>query len=266
MFKTKAFTMAEVLVSLTIIGVISSLTIPAVIHNTVKKQNQALLKKALIKLDTVVEMAYMESQFQPFNCYYWENGSPTGCKAVPQYDENGEKTGWTYENCANGESPNGKFSNCSNLYDYVKNNLKTVKTCDNNAFTNGCAPDYKGIDSVYEENNPPPDEDASEDEKKAWEVNKSNNTVGCSGWTYENMKKKPAIVTSDGMIFIPYEDSIPIFAIDVNGKKGPNRFGYDVFFLQLKGTGENIPGFAPGSCEFIEKGGVSTSTMLNGTF
>lgn len=266
MLKTKAFTMAEVLVSLTIIGVIASLTIPAVMYNTTKKTNQALLKKALVKLDTVVEMAYTESEFQPFNCFYWENGSPTGCKSIPQYDDNGKIIGWENENCQEGENPNGKFANCQNLYNYIKNNLKTVKTCDNNAFINECAPDYKGIDSVYEEKNPPPDDNATEEEKKTWETNKSNDIVGCSGWTYENMKKKPAIVTSDGMIFIPYAVGTPIFAIDVNGKKEPNRFGYDVFFLILKGTDETIPGFTTGGCDYYEKGGVSTSTMLNGTF
>ena len=266
MIKTKAFTMAEVLVSLTIIGVIASLTIPAVMYNTTKKTNQALLKKALVKLDTVVEMAYTESEFQPFNCFYWENGSPTDCRAEKVYDEEGRFTNWEYKDCEEGENPNGKFNNCSKFYYYLKNNLKAIKVCDSNAYDNGCAPNYKGIDSVYKENNPPPDDNATDEEKKTWETNKSNAIVDCNGWTYENMKKKPAIVTSDGMIFIPYAVGTPIFAIDVNGKKGPNRFGYDVFFLILKGTDENIPGFTTGGCEYIEKGGISTYDMLNGTF
>lgn len=266
MIKTKAFTMAEMLVSLSIIGVIAALTIPAVMYNTEKKANQALLKKALTKLDTAVEMAYTESQFQPFNCYYWENGSPTDCRAVEKRDEDGKVLGWDLKDCAPGESPNGKFANCENFYNYLKNNLKTAKVCDNNAFENGCAPDYKGKDTVYEANNAKPGDDATEEEKKQWETNKANSVVGCGGWTYATMKTKPAIVTSDGMIMLPYALSTPIYAIDVNGKKGPNRFGYDVFFLQLKGTEETIPGFSAGGCEFIEKGGVSTYTMLNGTF
>lgn len=266
MVKTKAFTMAEMLISLSIIGVIAALTIPAVMYNTTKKQNQALLKKALTKLDTAVEMAYTESQFQPFNCYYWEGGSPTDCHAVRKTDDDGKIIGWDYEDCAPGENPNGKFQNCTNFYNYLKNNLKTAKVCDSKAFENGCAPNYKGKDTVYEENNEKPSDDATEEEKKQWEVNKSNSVMGCGGWSYETMKSKPAIVTSDGMIIMPYSLNIPIFAIDVNGKKGPNRFGYDVFFLQLRGTESTIPGFAAGGCEFLEKGGVSTYNMLYGTF
>lgn len=266
MVKTKAFTMAEMLISLSIIGVIAALTIPAVMYSTTKKQNQALLKKALTKLDTIAEMAYTESQFQPFNCYYWENGSPSGCYAERILDEDGKVTGWNLKNCKEGEDPNGKFGNCVAFFNYMKNNLKTTKTCDSNAHANGCTPDYKGRDTVYEENNPKPNDDAPEEEKKQWEINKSNDIMGCEKWTYEEIKKKAAIITSDGMIIIPYALGTPIYAIDVNGKKGPNRFGYDVFFLILKGTEETIPGFSAGGCDFYEKGGVSTYNMLKGTF
>lgn len=267
MFKIKAFTMAEMLISLSIIGVIASLTIPAVMHSTEKKANQALLKKALTKLDTIAEMAVTESQFQPFNCYYWEvKPENSNCHAVEQKDEDGKITGWKHEDCAPGENPNGKFGNCEAFYNYVKNNLKTTKVCDSNAYENGCAPNYKGRDTVFEDKNPAPGEDATEEEKRKWEAEKSNSIVGCGGWSYENMKKKPAIVTSDGMIILPYAATIPIYAIDVNGKKGPNRFGYDVFFLILKGTDSTLPGFTSGGCDYYEKGGITTYNMLNGVY
>ena len=56
--KKNAFTLAEVLITLTIIGVVSSLTIPALMSNASASKNKASLKKALSVLNQAVKMNY----------------------------------------------------------------------------------------------------------------------------------------------------------------------------------------------------------------
>ena len=67
------------------------------------------------------------------------------------------------------------------------------------------------------------------------------------------------------MIFFPYTANYAsIIAVDVNGMKGPNKWGYDVFSLYAVGnTGKNLV-YAPGGCEFVEKGGKTGKQMLYG--
>lgn len=237
--KIKAFTLAEMLISLSIIGVIAALTVPAVVNNSQKRSNAALLKKAVVKLDEVVELAISESSFQPYpKCFYSRSNNGTR-----------------------------DFSQCADLYAFMKENLRVSKICDSNGVSEGCMPQYKGKDTVYKENNPAPPDGASQEDKDAYEEGLKDSINGCSGWSYDNLTKKAAIVTTDGMIFIPYVNDFseyPIFAVDVNGKKAPNRFGYDIFFLQLFGESGNIPTWgAPWNCEYIEKGGLTTQEMMN---
>ena len=240
-FIIKAFTLSEMILALGIIGVIAALTIPSVVYNVNNRANSALLKKAVVKLNDVVELSLSESRFQPYpKCYYYRK-----------------------------DPSQVNFSQCKDLYAFIKENLRTIKICDDNAVSEGCIPQYKGKDTVFQEQHPAPDESASQDEKDQYKDEFEQATLGCSGWSYDSMKEKSAIVTSDGITLIPYTNdfsSYPIFAVDVNGKKAPNRFGYDVFFLQLYGGPGEIPTFdAPYNCEFIKKGGYTTQEMMNFT-
>lgn len=230
-----AFTLAEMLISLTLIGVIAALTVPAVMQDTETRTNAVLLRKAMAKLDTVVEMAQSESTFQPFNCYYDRTSGNT--------------------KSTNG----GVFSNCALFRNYLINNLKTIKTCPPNG---DCLPDYNGIDTAYGSSNPKSDDETQEqyDERIA------ENLEGCENFSKASLNSLPAFVTNDGMIFINYSDESPIYAVDVNGKKGPNRFGHDVFFFTLKGASGFAPAFAPGGCEFVESGGMTTEGLLNSKY
>ena len=61
-----------------------------------------------------------------------------------------------------------------------------------------------------------------------------------------------------------YGSDLPfsIFMIDVNGKKGPNKWGHDMFGVQVvanKGTPLKLSG---NGCMVVEKGGVYTTTMI----
>jgi len=62
----KGFTLAEVLITLGIIGVVAALTMPAVINNTQKKQLEAALKKNYSVLQNAIQHAAYE-EGQPIN-------------------------------------------------------------------------------------------------------------------------------------------------------------------------------------------------------
>ena len=240
--KIKAFTLSEMVIALGIIGVIAALTMPSVVYNVNNRANSALLKKAVVKLNEVVELSMSESRFQPYpKCFYSRKF-------------NGERN---------------DFTQCKDLYAFMKENLRTTKICDSNGVSEGCIPQYKGKDTVFKEQNPAPPDDASQADKDKYEEDLGKEMAGCELWSYDNMKSKPAIVTSDGITLIPYLNDFsayPIFAVDVNGKKAPNRFGYDVFFLMLRGDQGEIPSFEPSPfCEYIEKGGYTTQEMMNFT-
>ena len=64
---------------------------------------------------------------------------------------------------------------------------------------------------------------------------------------------------ADGTIYVNLNSTVIV--IDVNGQKGPNKWGYDVFRISLKGsstkglfyTCENMP---------VEKGGIKSCEIL----
>ena len=51
--------------------------------------------------------------------------------------------------------------------------------------------------------------------------------------------------------------------LDVNGNKGPNRWGYDLFYLNLyrKNLASDVTGMTA-VCELVEKGGMSAEEIL----
>lgn len=48
----KGFTLAEVLITLGIIGIVAALTLPSMINNSNKKEFEALLKKTIFSIAT----------------------------------------------------------------------------------------------------------------------------------------------------------------------------------------------------------------------
>ena len=59
----KAFTLAEVLITVTIIGIVAALTIPSFMSDTSQRSNAVALKKAISALDQAVDMSRAESKF-----------------------------------------------------------------------------------------------------------------------------------------------------------------------------------------------------------
>ena len=73
--KKSAFTLAEVLITLGIIGVVAAITLPSLIQRNVEKQRVAQLKKAYSELS------------QAYNLAIAENGAPTEWGMGGMYEE-----------------------------------------------------------------------------------------------------------------------------------------------------------------------------------
>ena len=232
--RARAFTLAEVLITLTIIGVIAALTIP----NLLQKYQEEALKTAFKKTYNVLNNAYkmVIAENGPIECYYYTKDNKT-------YETTNE---------------------CQTFYNKFFSTLKIAKRCENNILQNGCLPDggYKNAESVERENGMS-EEDAN------------NSHGGCPGvkgnYLTESSNLK-AVVLTDGQIIF-YKNYWTQFFVDTNGKKGPNKWGYDLFEFDVaygyraginklnKVDATIMPGVT--TCSLVEKGGKSPTEMYN---
>ncbi len=200
MTKKKAFTLAEVLVTLTIIGVIAALTIPSVIFGTDEKQAAVGLKKAMLSLNQAVDMARTEIKFQPTpKCYIDPDGD-------------------------------SDTSQCGELFKYLKDVMQVQKYCETDPVGGGCVAEFS----------PAPN---------------------CTGWN--DLGDKQGFMTADGMSFFSYSGAdASVIGVDVNGFRGPNKWGYDLFSLQLTGKKTTMQQYEPGGCEAKMEGGKTGTELL----
>lgn len=85
-------------------------------------------------------------------------------------------------------------------------NLKIIQICNKNALAKGCIRKYTGL-----------------------------NITGCSAFNENNIYNNSTVyILYDGSFIIPYNmDWRSLWLVDVNGKKGPNKAGYDLFEVTL---------------------------------
>lgn len=219
----KGFTLAEVLVTLMVLGVIASMTIPSLRKNASQKELQVGTKKAFSVLNQALYRATMDLGYDLPGCYYKPGeGSPHATQ------------------------------DCARLHEAIIKNLNVIKFCNGSAYNDGCVPDYKGLDTIIQDSNP----DMSPDEAAA---------NGCSGFNKSNiLNNRQAYVLADGMIIFPYGNNwAAIMAVDVNGKKPPNKWGYDLFDFIIKGNADEGIQYQPqGGCMRPEEGGKYTQQVL----
>ena len=213
-----------------------------------------VIKQQFKKAYSVLQQAWLKSQadldYQP-ECYYWDK-NPYGGAPCVSYNSSGECTEWKLADGSPLPSDyNGRFGECSVFKEQILKNLTIIKTCENNALANGCIPEYEGNDTALK---------ASDDSLTDKDITKA--TSGCAGYRKSNIARQRTVyVLSDGVILISY--NLPqLFAVDVNGKKGPNKWGYDVFQFITKANINKPLSITAGGCDFIEKGGVTTSQMI----
>ncbi len=176
--KRAAFTLAETLITLGIIGIVAAITMPIITSNIKRNIAKHQFKHTYSILMNAFEMTMLK------------NGATTCVTPHDSANNSACKAFWE---------------------DFVKE-LKVAKYCENNAFDNGCVPNYTEVDFPY--------------------------TSGCGGFAHEQIKQKnPAALLSNGIIVFPYawqgRDFYPAIGFDINGFKGPNQGGKDVFSLEI---------------------------------
>lgn len=179
--KQKAFTLAEVLITVMVIGVLAVLTLPSLMQSLEK----TVLKNQAKKVLSILSQALYEATAEEgdIQCYYGTSGVA------------------------------GNWLGCPIFYsDNFSKKLRTIKSCSGTYTMNGCIPDY----------------DLPADSSGA-----------CPN--FEPKKSKKAYVLSDGTIVILYGPGQgPLFLVDVNGVRPPNKRGQDLLVFQIykKITGE----------------------------
>ena len=173
----KAFTLAEVLITLTIIGVIAALTIPNLMSKWEDQHTVSAVKEAYSILNNAIKMAVAE---------------------------NGPVEDWTWPDTTTDSLTE---QNANYIIDVLKPYLKFSQICYS---ANGCmGADYK-------------------------------NFYGDSGWGYwADLWVYGKAILKNGMAMsinrTGYGSAMTKtywqILVDINGKKGPNRYGYDVFLF-----------------------------------
>jgi len=189
-----AFSLAEVLVTLAVIGVIATLTIPTLLQNKQKQDTVARLQKAY----TTLAQAIKKSELDNGPLETWDYNDPT------------------------------YFMNT-----YIAPYLNVIKKCSINE--SGC-----------------------------WA---SNNRLYHIKGSYESLPSQTRILLNDGT-FLAFNtgDGHAHFYVDIDGSKGPSRFGRDVFEFTLTPTplydGHKID--KPGLYPYLS--GADRSTITNPDF
>ena len=241
--RKSAFTLAEILVTLGIIGVVAAMTLPTVINNI---QKQTLKKQFLTNFSLIsqaLEKAQADLQYIP-ECWYWDTGT------FSQQGEGGQ----------------GKFSECYTLKKAFLDNLKIIKSCSNNSLLNGCIPDYKGWDTLQSEVNEnfQAGFGCANEHKPALDT-VSDSYILPNGAILINMVKPGATYgqygeNSNGVSYGNMDFNV--FALDINGKKGPNKWGYDLFELAFWGNKNKPIYIRTGICNPTDKGGISANELI----
>ena len=252
-----AFTLAEVLITLGVIGVVAALTIPTL---SAKIQDN-ILKNQFKTVYSKIYNAFYAAQTEyglPVNCFYWDKTPDKYCQQVNCTETNQYGTCIAWE-CNDQGVPisNGSFTDCSWYYKKVFNEkLKVQKYCESDALANGClTEDYHGVDIVQAEQNQDTEDYLGADPGQNFSDSNIKNSY-------------PAYVLADGTVLVQYMSPVsrPVFMFDINGFKGPNKWGHDIFQFSLNGNATNgITGLGT-SGSTIEEGGKSFSAMYNEVF
>ena len=226
-FKKKiAFTLAEVLITLAIIGVVAAMTIPTLMANYQQKVLNNQFKKTYAMLNQALLNAQSQLGYFP-RCYYSVDNT-----TIPV------------------------ITGCGELSDKFWTLFKVSKICEGKAFEKGCIPEYEGMDTVANANYP----DAEVPD--GYEDYGDYASRGCKNFKKNAiLNDRTVYVLSDGTIIILYSEYPFLLAVDINGQKGPNKWGHDLFAFLIRFDGNKFKYYG-GGCMYAEEGGLLTNTMI----
>ena len=250
---SKGFTLAEVLITLGVIGVVAALTMPSVMNNVQKMMLKNQFKRSYSLITNAINKTGYDLGYYPA-CYGWLKSDYNA--VCSQTNDAGACIAYTQPD-GSPLAPNtwGDTSECSVFYNQFIKEFNVIKTCNGNAYP-GCLPDYKGIDQLNQSNYTTDPSDPNYVENYGELV-----TVGgCGALKKRNIDNSNAFVTNDGMIIFAYGGYS--MAVDVNGKKGPNKWGYDIFSLRMDVEGNGSPKIKRAECSTVDKGGSSATALI----
>ena len=221
-----AFTLAEVLITLAIIGVVAAMTIPTLMANYQQKVLNNQFKKTYAMLNQALLNAQSQLGYFP-RCYYFVDNT-----TIPV------------------------ITGCGELSDKFWTLFKVSKICEGKAFEKGCIPEYEGMDTVANANYP----DAEVPD--GYEDYGDYASRGCKNFKKNAiLNDRTVYVLSDGTIIILYSEYPFLLAVDINGQKGPNKWGHDLFAFLIRFDGNKFKYYG-GGCMYVEEGGLLTDTMI----
>ena len=202
------FTLAEVLITLGIIGVVAAMTMPTLISKYKMSVLKNQFKKAYANITNAVNLVQAEY------------GAPILCR-------NAVGIGYQYDDC-------------QMFWDEVFKKLSVIKVCD---YTDeSCGVQYKTRDEVLAEGGEI--------------INDSCSYFAPFSFAPTITPKRYQLSDGSSIIQVLHDTHKSYFALDVNGAKGPNKWGYDVFYLALYANNMNDYTYIRQQvCAIKEKGG-----------
>ena len=209
------FTLAEVLITLSIIGIVAAMTLPSLTNKYQHKVLESQFKKSYANLQTAINTVNSENGI-PYECYTLKYGG------------------------------NYYYTQCNEFWPKVLEQYKTAKECGNWRKPQ-CRSKYKSKAEVI---------------AAGGFINNTACSFAIDSYTAYNL--------NDGSIIYLFKNASGynshnglFFGIDVNGKKGPNKWGYDLFYLNLYKRNQKAPVLGlTAVCELLEKGGISAEEMM----
>jgi len=228
-----ALTLAEVLVTLGIIGVVAAMTLPMLAKNYQFYVRQQQFKKAYAAMSIAVQKTQVDMG-EGVRCHYINR---------VWYSDTMKECDWFYDN--------------------LLKELQIIQVCKGNALEAHCIPiEMRGGDKVYSEVQ-------GGDDKAAAEVEFNR---GCGGFSDRNIKNNSTVyIANGGFSIIPYYTTYnfsstgPLFILDVNSHKGPNKWGHDIFLLQFNKLNKQDSVFVlePAvHCRALDTGGYYTNHFM----
>ena len=197
MFKKLAFTLAEVLITLVIIGVVSAITVPIISASTQEAQYKSALKKTFSSFSQAFRMAYGYQFYDNYLDWDYAHSNSFTIDVTNNLKN--------YMNIT--KICGRKFSNNDCFAPAKAKNGKPATYFNENGFAGNFAHLYTFALS-----------DGTSVALDIWYKNSIKNLAGV---------EKDLIVESDNLVML----------VDVNGQKGPNVVGKDVHFFVLTNKG-----------------------------
>lgn len=180
-----AFTLAEVLITLGIIGVVAAITLPALINRTQSKELEAQFKKAYTELNQVARL-FQNDYGISVSEYTWGKGSMGTVRLLLKYFKGVQVFD---DSTSNSKDEEGNVKSIRyNIYTMNGTKL-TMGPCDDTGF--------------YSE----------------------------SGGRIYSFVADTVFESDDG----------PVVCVDINGTKGPNKYGYDLHIFYFTTDGFVFP-------------------------